>query len=124
MKLNWDCFYDVLETLEEVQEIETEEVRDDFDDDDIDYIFDRQIFSIHEIAGIMMKYSPVDVFYAAYNLYQGGYINGKFEIMDNKTFTCPYIKSITLKGHRLLRDRRMYYGTTDEQTAERTDENE
>ena len=107
MKLNWNCFNDVLKKLEELQDINY------FSDENHEY-FEIQAFGIEEIAHYLPQYSLVDIFYATRNLYLAGYIYGKFDIIDCQAWGC-YASGITYKGHlKLQNDRLICCGQTGE----------
>lgn len=106
MKLNWNCFNDVLAKLEEIQDIKY------LCDEKHDY-FEFQAIDIKEIAHYLPQYGLVDIFYATYKLYQAGYVYGKFDMIDCSVVGC-YVSGITYKGHvKLQNDRLICYGQTE-----------
>lgn len=97
MKLNWNCFDDVLKKLEELQEL--------IPSCDNDEWVDFQAFSIEEIAHYLPQYNWMDVFYATYNLYRAGYVHGKFDSIDCSIH--GFVSGITYKGHLKLQNDRL-----------------
>lgn len=87
MKLNLDCIRDVLLYLED------------------NLIIEKHVFKPIELKTLqndLKKYTPEDVFYSVYNLYQIHFIEGKFNDVSNMKMMFCEIENVTYAGHQFL----------------------
>lgn len=91
MKLNHDCMREVLLFIESVPSVSA----DPFGTVSLDEI------NITDVYSALEPWSKEDVYYAVFNLEQGGYIDSTVQHADDIAGNC-YINFMTLRGHEFL----------------------
>lgn len=94
LKLNHDCMRDCLLYLESVENVCIDTSEDDLDIS-LEPIFIEQLFSN------IKNWANQDIFYALFNLEQGGYINVS-ELPANDALGEFCVNYMTLRGHEFL----------------------
>lgn len=91
MKLNADCIRDVLLELEKSLTYRTN------DEGQIE----KNVVSLHELDGILIRYPKEEIFYTLTNLEQAGYIRMTVQWSGTGLYLC-LVNCITFSGHEFL----------------------
>lgn len=102
MKINYECYYDVLKKAEENLSVEVGQK----EKNGMTFCcFTFKGLSVLQMAKLLPQYSLTDLFYAMLNLYDSNLVIAEMDRRNNRIFNF-YITDITYKGHEILAAKR------------------